>query len=194
MKPKHMVLGAFLSCLIWPGIEVQADSMFKEQHFRAFASDHRAYRKGDSLTVIITEIATATSTAKTKTGKDGSVSAFVRGQNNNYDLGTGLSNNFEGGGQTERSGKLVARITVTVQEIDPSGDLQVKGEQQIEVNNERQWISVAGRVRPQDITTDNIVLSSRIGNAKIEYIGKGPLAEQQEPGILTRILSWLKIL
>jgi flagellar L-ring protein FlgH len=194
MKLKLMILGVLLASSLCSGLAVQADSMFKEQNFRAFVADHRAFRKGDSLTVLITEIATATSTAKTTTSKDGSVSAFVRGQNNNYDLGTGIGNDFDGGGQTERSGKLVARITVSVQEIDPSGDLQVKGEQQIEVNNERQWISLSGRVRPQDIGTDNTVLSTRISNANIEFVGKGPLAEQQQPGILTRILSWLRIL
>lgn len=194
MKLRHGLLGVFLVGTLCPNIAVYADSMFKEQHFRAIAADHRAFRKGDSLTVVITEIATATSTAKTRTSKEGSLSAFVRGQNNNYDLGAGIGDDFEGGGQTERSGKLLARITVTVQEIEPSGDLQVKGEQQIEVNNERQWISLAGRVRPQDIGSDNTVLSSRIGNASIEFVGKGSLAEKQRPGILTRILSWLRIL
>jgi len=194
MKLKRIMLGMLLTSLLCTGLAVQADSMFKEQHFRAFVADHRAFRKGDSLTVLITEIATATSTAKTKTSKDGSISAFVRGQNNNYDLGGGIGNDFEGGGQTERSGKLVARITVSVLEIEPGGDLQVKGEQQIEVNNERQWISLSGRVRPQDIGTDNTVLSTRISNANIEFVGKGSLAEQQRPGILTRILSWLRIL
>jgi len=194
MKLKCMMMGVFLVSSLCHVFAVQADSMFKEQHFRAIVADHRAFRKGDSLTVVITELATATSTAKTRTSKDGSLSAFVRGQNNNYDLGAGIGNDFDGGGQTERSGKLVARITVTVQEIEPSGDLQVKGEQQIEVNNERQWISLSGRVRPQDIGTDNTVLSTRISNASIEFVGKGPLAEQQQPGILTRILSWLRIL
>jgi len=194
MKQKSMILGMLLASTLCSSHAVQADSMFKEQNFRAFVADHRAFRKGDSLTVLITEIATATSTAKTTTSKDGSVSAFVRGENNNYDLGGGIGNDFEGGGQTERSGKLVARITVSVLEIEPSGDLQVKGEQQIEVNNERQWISLSGRVRPQDIGTDNTVLSTRISNANIEFVGKGTLAEQQQPGILTRILSWLRIL
>jgi flagellar L-ring protein FlgH len=194
MNLKHWITAVFLAVSFSLGDAARAESMFKEEHFRAFAADHRAYRKGDSLTVVITEIATATSTAKTKTSKDGSVSAFVRGQNNSYDLGAGIGNDFDGGGQTERTGKLVARITVNVMEIEPGGDLTVQGKQQIEVNNERQWISLSGRVRPQDIGADNTVLSTRISNANIEFVGKGPLAEQQEPGILTRILSWLKIL
>lgn len=194
MNLKRMTIGALLIGSMWPGIPALADSLYSDKNFRAFVADHRAYRKGDSLTVIITEIATATSTAKTKTSKDGALSAFVRGQNNNYDLGAGIGDDFEGGGQTERSGKLLARITVAVQEIEPSGELQVKGEQQIEVNNERQWISLAGRVRPQDIATDNTVVSTRVSDARIEFIGKGTLAEKQKPGILTRILSWLWIL
>jgi flagellar L-ring protein precursor FlgH len=49
-------------------------------------------------------------------------------------------------------------------------------------------------VRPQDIGTDNTVISTRLSQAKIEMSGQGLLAEKQKPGILTRFLSWLKIL
>lgn len=194
MNAKHAAVGMLLAGLTATPVATWADSLFKEQNFRAFVADHRAYRVGDNLTVLITEIATATSTAKTTTSKDGSVSATLVKKNDSFDLSTGLGNKFEGGGDTERTGRLLAKLTVTVESIEPDGDLQVKGQQKITVNNDRQWISLTGRVRPQDIGTDNTVLSSRIGDARIEYVGRGPLAEQQRPGILTRFLSWLGIL
>jgi flagellar L-ring protein precursor FlgH len=49
-------------------------------------------------------------------------------------------------------------------------------------------------VRPEDITDANAVLSSRIADAKITYVGDGILGEKQSPGILSRILSWLRLL
>jgi flagellar L-ring protein FlgH len=49
-------------------------------------------------------------------------------------------------------------------------------------------------VRPQDIGTDNTVLSTRLSQARIEMTGQGLLAEKQKPGILTRFLGWLGIL
>jgi flagellar L-ring protein precursor FlgH len=167
---KHTTLKAFvfgIAVLTSAGTTV-ADSIFNSDGFHAFATDHRAFRPGDSLTVIVTEIASATS--------------------------TGLGNNFQGGGKTERTGKLLAKITVTVQSIDELGSLNIKGAQTIDVNNERQSIMMTGRVRPQDIESDNTVVSSRITDAHIEYIGDGVLNEQQRPGILTRLLSWLRIL
>jgi len=173
---------------------VMADSLFNRDGFHAFAADHRAFRPGDSLTVVVTEIATATSTAKTTTNKDGTVSAKLNKKNDAFDLSTGLGETFDGGGTTERTGKLLAKITVTVLSVDEHGVLSIKGEQTIDVNNERQSISMTGRVRPQDIGQDNTVESSRITDAHIEYIGDGVLAEKQRPGILTRILSWLRIL
>lgn len=188
-----VIRGSILVCLL--GSQgVSADSLFSDDHFRAMVADHRAYRPGDSLTVVITEIASATSTAKTTTAKEATLNASLRKKNDSFDLSAGIGDEFSGGGKTERTGKLLARITVAVVSIEPGGDLNVKGNQEIDVNNEKQKISVVGRVRPQDINSDNTVLSARIRDAKIEFFGKGVLAEKQKPGILTRLLSWLGIL
>lgn len=182
-----------VACLLCANI-ASADSLFSDDHFRAIVADHRAYRPGDSLTVVVTEIATATSTAKTTTAKDAALTASLRKKNDSFDLRGDIGNEFKGGGTTERTGKLIAHITVAVVSIEPGGDLNIKGNQEIEVNNEKQRISVVGRVRPQDINSDNTVLSTRIRDAHIEFIGKGVLTEQQSPGILSRFLSWLGIL
>jgi flagellar L-ring protein precursor FlgH len=70
----------------------------------------------------------------------------------------------------------------------------VSGEQLIKVNDERQEIVLSGRVRPIDIAENNTVVSSRLADARISYVGDGVLGEKQRPGILTRILSWLRII
>jgi len=189
----HRVFIFGIGILVLTGSSM-ADSLFNPDGFRAVATDHRAFRPGDSLTVVVTEIASATSTANTATGKQGEVSAKMLGKNDVYDLSAGLGNTFDGGGKTERTGKLLARITVTVQSVDELGLLHIKGAQTIDVNNERQSISMTGRVRPVDIASDNTVASSRITDSHIEYIGDGVLNEQQRPGILTRLFSWLRIL
>jgi flagellar L-ring protein precursor FlgH len=67
----------------------------------------------------------------------------------------------------------------------------VTGEQLVEINDETQRIRLEGRVRPQDITENNSVLSSRLSDAKISYVGDGVLAERQKPGWLARLLIWL---
>ena len=61
-------------------------------------------------------------------------------------------------------------------------------------NNEVQTLYIEGRARPQDIGANNSILSNRLADAKISYTGDGLLADKQRPGVLTRFLSWLRIL
>jgi flagellar L-ring protein precursor FlgH len=193
------VFAAF-ACLAGPA--ARAEGLLERESYRPLVSDQRALRPGDNLTVLITESAVASTTAKTTTNKEGALSAAaaVNATRNGNAYGRALSGSldvteeFKGGGTIERTGKLLARITVTVDAVEPNGMLAVHGEQDIVVNEERQRIAVAGRVRPQDIGTDNTVLSTRLSQARIEMSGQGLLAEKQKPGILTRFLSWLGIL
>ena len=75
--------------------------------------------------------------------------------------------------------------------IEANGDLRVAGEQVVEVNNEEQMIRLEGRVRPHDISETNAVVSSRIADARIQYVGDGVLAEGQRQGWITKVLTWM---
>ena len=171
-----------------------ADSLYDAGQYRSLVSDARAFKLGDNLTVIITEFASITTTARTSTNKQGSVSGSVVGTNDAKNGEVNLEEDFSGGGKIERSGKLVAQLTVVVEAIEGNGDLLVKGSQEIELNNEKQKIFLEGRVRPEDIGPNNTVLSTRLSQATISYTGKGLLAEKQKPGVLTRFLSWIGLL
>ena len=179
-----------------------SDSLLERESYRPLVADQRAYRAGDNLTVLITESATASTTAATTTNKEGAVAgtAAYNREKDGVPYGRSLSGSveltedFKGGGRIERTGKLLARLTVVVQAVEPNGLLLVRGEQDIFVNEEKQHIALTGRVRPQDIGSDNTVLSTRLSQATIEMTGQGLLAEKQRPGILTRFLSWLRIL
>jgi len=174
---------------------VLAESLYDEGRYRAFVSDPKAVRVGDNLTVVVTEIASMTTTARTATDKDAGISGTVRATDRTrFQGGVDIGEDFSGGGRIERSGKLAAQVTVVVQELRPNGDLWVKGEQEILVNEETQKLVVEGRVRREDIRADNTVPSNRLSEAKIAFTGEGLLAEKQKPGILTRFLSWLRIL
>ena len=66
-----------------------------------------------------------------------------------------------------------------------------QGDQLLTVNDEQQKIQVKGRVRPQDISPGNVVLSTRLAEAEIVYIGEGELAGRQRPSWWARFLNWL---
>lgn len=188
---KHILI---LLLMVLASVPAFADSLFDANSYQPMVSDHKALKKGDNLTVLITEFASLTTSANTTTKKDGSVFGSLRHTQDTQGTTAELGDDFTGGGTIERSGKLLAQLTVTVQSVDANGELHIKGAQQITVNDEKQDISIEGTVRPQDISPDNTVLSTKVSDAKISYKGKGLLAEKQRPGVLTRFLSWLGIL
>jgi len=171
-----------------------AGSLYKNGAYRSLASDHRPYRVGDVITILILENAVASTSANTSTNKKGEIGGAIGGTLNTGAGSVDLGSDFKGGGKTERSGKLNARITVNVEQIMGNGDLVIKGKQFVSFNDEKQEIAIEGRIRPVDISPDNTVLSSRISDAQLSYSGKGILDGKQRQGILTRFLSWLKIL
>jgi flagellar L-ring protein precursor FlgH len=176
------------------GLPATAEDLYSRESYDALAADHRALRVGDNLTVVVTEITSSTTDARTTADKDGTVSGSATLHQRQQQAAFNLNETFNGGGTIERSGKLLARLTVVVQSVENDGNLRVKGEQNIVVNGDKQKLILEGRVRQQDVAADNTVMSSRLSEAKISYTGNGVLSEKQRQGLLTRILSWLRIL
>ncbi len=188
-------LGLLLWILHW--VPLAAANLFPtgEGNWRGLTADRRAYRVGDVLTVQIVESSSAQSNANTTTEKSGGIKLNWLSTTSQRDVALNLADTFNGRGQIQRSGRLVAQITVTVRDVDAqTGLLRIAGEQQILINGERQDIRLEASVRPIDIADNNSVPSTRLADARISYVGDGILGEKQKPGILTRILSLLGIL
>ena len=190
MKLPIVVIAA---ALLLPAV-ARAESLYSEASYRPLTSDQRAYREGDALTVLIVENSSASNSADTTTNKRGGVGIAIGTTTRQEKGSVDITEDFSGKGRIQRSGRLLAQLSVTVISVLPNGELEVRGSQLIEVNQEKQHIQLAGRVRPADITEGNVVLSTRIADARIVYVGDGLLGEKQRPGILTRFLSWLRIL
>ena len=97
----------------------------------------------------------------------------------NLSLETNLSSSseFEGSGASSQKNQLTGDITVTVVEVLPNGNLIVRGEKRLTINNGNEYIRLSGIVRPIDIQTDNSVMSTQIADATIMYTGDGQVAE-----------------
>jgi len=157
--------------------------------------DTRARRVGDLVMVRVSENATGTKKAATSTDRSSHLStaietfftAPVAGRN----LDLGIDNSFDGSGSTSRSGQLTAQVAAVVREVLPNGNLVIEGNREIQVNGEVQIIRLTGVVRPVDISTQNVVLSSRIADARITYTGVGVVDEKQRPGWFTRLVDYL---
>lgn len=158
--------------------------------------DRTARKPGDIITVIISESSLATFAANTATSKkeDNSITEilgptlFKRLLPN---LGTTGDTKTDGQGSTSQSGRLQARMTCTVMELTPSGNLVIEGTRGIRVNKETQLFYLNGVVRQDDVRSDNTVLSESIADAQIRVDGKGQISDRTRKGILTRLLDWL---
>ena len=78
---------------------------------------------------------------------------------------------------------------MTVAERLPNGNLLVRGEKRITINQGQEFIRVQGIVRPVDIGPANTVPSTKIADATITYTGKGTLADSNRQGWLSRFFN-----
>ena len=174
------------------GLPSLAQSLYDEKTFRPLTSDNKAFRVGDVLTVQVIENAAASANADTGTRRANNISAQLsRPKLGGVAVGLATAGDFDGGGSTARAGKLLAQLSVTVREVFPNGDLRVAGQQLLLINEEQQRIDLEGRVRPQDISDGNVVISSRLADARINYVGQGDLADRQKPAWWRKVVDWL---
>ncbi len=163
--------------------------------------DQRAGAVGDILTVRIVEVSTASEKATTDTNRSTNMEAgisnlmgletsmFPSNVNPAKMVGAKTGSDFQGEGETTRTGSLSATITARIVDVLPNGNLAVEGKRELYVNNEKKEILVQGIVRQKDIAYDNSILSTQIADAKIIYTGIGVIGEKQSPGWLARMLD-----
>jgi len=102
-----------------------------------------------------------------------------------------LSTAFDGKGSSDRDGHVKAYITAVVEKVLFNGNLYISGQREVRVNNETQYITLSGVVRPKDITSSNEVSSTYVADARITYSGSGPVADKQRPGWLGRVVDYV---
>jgi flagellar L-ring protein precursor FlgH len=188
-----VILSVLLSILV-SCQTIQADN--GNARYASMFTDMKARNVGDIVTVEIIEFSSAQSEARTKTEHEHEAS-FANQATGDLDflplfnIGTSVSNEYDGEGKTSRQGSLRAKITASVVEIDSAGNLVIEGSRMVNINGEKQLTTLRGTVRPQDVTADNVVYSYNISNAQITYSGKGMVQDAHKPGILTRIINWI---
>ncbi|WP_306535769.1 flagellar basal body L-ring protein FlgH [Geobacter sp.] len=166
--------------------------------------DHKARNRGDIITVLIVEQASASKEATTDTDRQANISASIpylmgleqqiakmTSADPNNLLGASTSSKFEGSGATTRKENLVATMTAKVTDVLPTGNLLIEGRRNVKVNNEDQILILQGTIRPRDISPDNTINSTMIADARISYTGNGVISDRQRPGWLLNILDYI---
>ena len=172
-------------------------SLFQGQAL-ALYEDIRPHQIGDVLTIVLQESTSATKAATTSTKKEDSVdfgAPTIFGKTPTYNgtavLGLNLApkRDFAGEADSTQSNTLSGEITVTVVDVLPNRNLVVQGEKWFTLNQGKEYIRIAGVVRPLDIDSENKVISTKLADAQITYSGEGMLADSNTQGWFTRFLN-----
>ncbi len=162
--------------------------------------DFRALFPGDTVTVIVSDRATAVASGTTNSSRSSSVSAGVSAALGPLKAtgplgqlaGANSDSALKGSGETTRRMLLSTTVTAVVERVLPNGNLLLRGAKSIAVNAERQVVEVRGVIRPEDLQAGNQIPSDRVAMLDVKVNGKGVVGDSiRRPFILYRLLMGL---
>jgi len=198
MSKQKWLAGALAAALCTASLApvVSAESLWNNpngQPTKNLFADHRATGIGDIVTIVISESTTTSATRSSSNEKSGSVklSAGIGIFDFLQAASAGGSDKFSAKGSAASSNRVAGNVTVTVVDVTPGGNFILEGTQSIWQNKNEHKIVFRGTCRPEDISSSNTILSTRVADATVRFDGKGPLNAKQRQGILTQIFNIL---
>ena len=164
--------------------------------------DHRVWQVGDIVSRLDrAEAATGAKNVSQNLGRSDSVKSTV---NNLFGLPTSFghsssttkfnpnidynsANTLQGsGGGTAQSDTFTTTVSAMVRRIRPNGDLVIAGNNEVKLVGGKEYIRIAGVVRPEDLS-GNVVQSTQMAEAHIEFSGDGETYLSPKMGFLQRV-------
>jgi len=198
------------------GVSAYPDSLWMNQDGETPGSlftDQKASKIGDIITVLVVDQATATQTATGSRDRSSSISGEVKSwstpalyDKNNIFSGIHTivqngankpiwelesANEFSGSGKYAGNYSIRGQITTRVREVLPNKNMIVEGTSEVFVNAEKNTVTISGIVRPEDVTVNNTVLSTKLADAKVRMVGNGPVNDKTKRGVLETVMDWL---
>lgn len=190
-------------------VPVRTDgAIFNPQTNIVLYEDYKARRVGDILTVRLEEQTDAEKETQTTISKQngynmqnptvfgtqpqfGLPGALPLANTNDNNLAFSLNSNqnFDGEGESEQNNLLRGDITVSVVEVLANGNLLVRGEKIITINQGNEYVRLSGMISPRDIDANNTISSIRIADAQIAYTGDGAPQDANVMGWLSRFFA-----
>jgi flagellar L-ring protein precursor FlgH len=185
----------------WPDLPPpppQNGAIYQAGYDVALFENATARRVGDIVTIHLVEATNASKSSSTTTSKASSLdlpgpTLFGRPVTKNgvpiLETALDHKSSFDGAGDSKQSNQLTGDITVAIIKRLPNGNLVVRGQKWIGINQGREYIRIQGVVRAIDIQPDNSIESTKVGNASISYGGKGALNDANAQSWLTRFFN-----
>jgi flagellar L-ring protein FlgH len=165
----------------------------------SLVTNFKAQRVGDLLFIDVSEVSTATVSSNASRSRDSGTVAGLAGAiaalpsptaATVSTVMTGLGQRkYDGKGTTGRQSTLKSRITARVVEVLPNGDLRIEAAKLVKINKEDERLSLSGIVRQRDVSADNAIPSTAVGDLKLALNGKGVASADNQPGWLFRLID-----
>lgn len=168
-------------------------AIFQAASYRPIFEDKRARLVGDTLTIAINERTTAGKQAANSASKTGSAETSVpllfgasAATLAKLNAQADSEIKYEDKGAASSSNTFIGSLTVTVAEVLSNGNLVVSGEKQVAFDKGAEFIRFSGVVNPATIMSNNVVASTQVADARVEYRTNSQIDGAQMMAILTR--------
>jgi flagellar L-ring protein precursor FlgH len=182
---------------------IRAESLWdrREQRSAYLFVDSRARRVGDVLTVVVREATDIDNKEKRALNKSNETrgSFLMKGKSTgnisskslaaDFNANGDSSRKFDGNAEFSSQRELVDRMTLTVVDVLPNGNLVIEGSRRRLISGDERILHVSGVVRPIDIGAGNIIESQFIANFQVAYEGKGVETRFTNQGWFSRAIN-----
>ena len=160
------------------------------------ARDVRARAVDDLVVINVVERASAVAKGDLKSSRQSSLKASVSSAAGRKSpsgalvnlANTDMSSSINGGASTTRETLVSTTLAARVTHVLPNGYLVLEGTKEVQLNSERQIVTVRGVARPADLS-NNTVLSDHLAQLEVRVNGKGVVGDAiRRPFILYRLL------
>jgi len=188
-----------------PKTTVNNGSLFQDYQGLSLFGNTSGHRVGDIITISLDERTISSKSSGVAIDKESDVSLLeaglptVFGRDTAKDLpivgnftvptSASQSRTFAGDASADQSNLLQGNITVTITDVLPNGNLMIRGEKWMTLNNGDEYIRIRGMLRKEDVSLLNTVSSTKLANARISYGGTGDLADSQKMGWLSKFFN-----
>jgi len=162
-------------------------------------TNFKAQHVGDLVFIDVSETSTATVSSNASRSRDSGTVAGLAGGIAALPSPTAATvsgvvtalgqRKYDGKGSTARQSALKSRITARVVEVLPNGDLRISATKLVKINKEDETLSLTGIVRQRDVSADNAIPSTAVGDLKLALNGKGVASADNQPGWLFRLID-----
>jgi flagellar L-ring protein precursor FlgH len=163
----------------------------------------RTLKKHDLVTIIVREESNSSSEGTTDLKKDAAVVAKLN-EFVDFDLGNArirskagvgpgvnftASREMTGDATVDRKDMVTLRITAEVLDVKPNDTVVLQARKQIKIDDEEQLFVISGTCRAEDLTADNTILSTQLGDLNFSKKTKGAVRDNTRRGWLTKLLD-----